>query len=100
MANRSDYQQLISKPEISFWVPIVTSAVMIALSYGVLLTKVALLAQGQDTIIAQNEELLKNFKEQKVADDLRYSNLASRVGTNSTRLTAIETLENIRHKSE
>lgn len=97
MDNRSDYRQLISKPEISFWVPIITSAVMIALSFGTLLTKIALLNKGQETIIAQNEELLKSFKEQKIADDLRYSNLAGRVGTNSTRLTALETIENIRH---
>lgn len=98
MDNRSDYQQLISKPEISFWVPIVTSAVMIALSFGALLTKIALLNKGQETIIAQNEELLKNFKEQKIADELRYTNLASRVGTNSTRLTALETIQNIRNR--
>lgn len=98
MDNRSDYQQLISKPEISFWVPIVTSAVMIALSFGALLTKIALLNKGQETIIAQNEELLKNFKEQKIADELRYTNLASLVGTNSTRLTALETIQNIRNR--
>lgn len=97
MANRSDYQQLISKPEISFWVPIVTSAVMIALSFGALLTRIAILDQGQKTIIAQNEELLKTFKEEKIADDLRYNGLASRIGTNSTRLTALETLEKVRH---
>lgn len=92
------YIKFISRPEISFWIPIIIALLSAVLSFGVLLTRVSLLEQGQNTIIAQNEELLKSFKEQKIADELRYSNLAGRVGTNSTRLTALETLENIRHK--
>lgn len=97
---QSDYQALISRPEISFWVPIITSIVLVALAFGAVLTRIALVEQKQDTIISQNAELLKTFKEEKVADDLRYTNLATRVGTNSTRLTALETLEQVRHKEQ
>ena len=96
----SGYQNFISKPEISFWVPIVTSAVMLALSYGVLLTRIALLEQKMDTLISQNQQFIQQVKDRELAEDARYKEVLSRVGTNSTRITALETLESVRHRND
>jgi len=56
------YKELISKPEISFWTPIVTSAVVIAMSWMNLSGRIDLLVQKMDMmnkllethIVAQN----------------------------------------------
>lgn len=46
----TNFRQFISKPEISFWVPIITSAVLIASSFFALEGKLALTNQKLDQI--------------------------------------------------
>lgn len=54
----TNYQEFISKPEISFWVPIITSAVLIASSFFILEGKMAVANQKLDNI----SETLKEMK--------------------------------------
>ena len=65
--------------------------------YFSLVTRLSLMEQKQDTIIAQNQQMLDQFKEREITEDNRYTSLAGRVGNNSTRLTTLETLETVRH---
>lgn len=83
-------------------ISIVCSSILATVSgatiYFSLVTRLALMEQKQDTIIAQNKELIETFKARDLVEETRYNNLATRVGTNSNRLTSLETLEQIRHK--
>ena len=49
--------------QINNWVPIITSAVLIALSWAALNTQIQLLNQGQEQIIATQKEMLNNQRE-------------------------------------
>ena len=56
MTNQTDrYKELISKPEISFWVPIVTSAVAIAGSFLLLKSDVRDIKTNQVTMLKNQE---------------------------------------------
>lgn len=57
----NSYQSLISKPEINFWVPIVVSVVTITLSYGLLLSRVSVLENKVDTLLANQERMLTKY---------------------------------------
>ena len=81
-------------------VPIVFSAITISISsasvYFSVINRISLVEQKIDTIINQQQEVIKNFDKREAAEDARYTNLATRVGTNSIRLTKLETIDGIK----
>jgi len=66
-------------------VPLVTSAVLIALSFGTLMTRVAVLETKIDTLLAQNQQMLA-----------KYSNVEVRYGDLSLKVRNLETIEGIK----
>ena len=74
------YQELITKPEISFWVPIITSILLIAVSWSNLTTKVELLNQKVDNLTQKIDFLTE-----------KYGSVESRYGTISLQVQRIET---------
>ena len=83
--NVTDYREFLSKPEISFWVPIISSVMMIAFSWFNLSSRVELLTQKVDNLIEQNEKLL-----------IKYSDVERRWGDVSQRVTVLETRAGLR----
>lgn len=71
--------QNISWLQFNNIVPIVTSAVLIALSFGTLMTRVAVLETKIDTLLAQNEKMLA-----------KYSDVERRYGELSIKVAKIE----------
>lgn len=55
---KSPYESIISKPEVSFWVPIVFTAVTITISFMALTSKVDLLSQKIDTVIENQTTII------------------------------------------
>jgi len=53
-------ENALSWVQINNWVPIITSAVLIALSWAALNTQIQLLNQGQQQIIATQKEMIEN----------------------------------------
>ena len=62
-------------------VPIIASAVMIASSFFLLQTRIALLEQKMDTLIANQERMLQKYE----GLETRYGNLSLKVNTLETR---------------
>lgn len=85
MSKQSKYQEFISKPELSFWVPIIFTAITVTSSFSALYTKVELLTQKVDTIAIQLD---------KIVD--KYSDVEKRWGDTSQRVTVLETRAGIR----
>lgn len=56
------YEEFIGKPEISFWVPIITSSILIAGSFFALSNKVALSNQKLDQALVALAELKLDYK--------------------------------------
>ena len=83
------YKEIISRPEVSFWVPIVFSAVTMTLSFGALMTRVALIEQKQDTQIALTKELVEQ-------NNIRMTDILSRVGTLALKVNTLETRAGIK----
>jgi len=48
--NMTPYKELLGKEEIKFWIPIITTAVTITISYMLLSNKIDLLSQKIDTL--------------------------------------------------
>jgi hypothetical protein len=84
----SAYQELITKPEINFWVPIITTVVLIAGSFMALRGTVDLQNQKLDTVIANQTEILK-----------KYENVQVRVGTAELNIGVLQTNQKIVMKS-
>lgn len=80
MRQKSTYKEFISRPEILFWLPIVTALLMMTVAFGALKSDVALLNQKVDIIIAQQEKIL-----------VKYSDLERRYGELSLKVNKIET---------
>lgn len=73
------YQQFIAKPEISFWVPIISSAVMLAISFMALSNKVDLANQNIAQVLEQQKTLIAKYEAVQV-----------RLGTAENKLSVIE----------
>ena len=86
---QDSYTSFISKPEISFWVPILVSVITISLSYGVLMSRVAVLENKVDTLSVEFHNLSVSLTERYNSEETRYGQL-------SIRITRIETLEGIK----
>lgn len=59
----SPYIQFISKPEINFWIPIIFTVVSITMSFMALSNQVALQNQKLDQVIANQTQILNEYKE-------------------------------------
>lgn len=81
MKQKDNYKSFISHPEISFWVPIIVSVVTITISYGALMTRVSVLENKMDTMIAGQSIILE-----------KYSSVESRYGILSNKVTRLETI--------
>ena len=55
-------QEALTWFQVNNWVPIITSAVLIALSWAALNTQIQLLNQKQDEIVSIQKEMLDNQK--------------------------------------
>ena len=75
------YEKVITKPELSFWIPIIISVISIVISFMALSTKVDLLTQKQDMILVQLTQQSKSFESVELM-----------VMNNSLRVTVLETL--------
>lgn len=76
----SKYKEFLSKPELNFWIPIITSIVLITLSWANLTGEIKLLRQELLQYIEQNKALTQ-----------KYSDVQSRWGDTSQRVTVLET---------
>lgn len=81
MKQKDTYKSFISHPEINFWVPIIISFVTVTLSYGALMTRVSVLENKMDTMIAGQSIILE-----------KYSSVESRYGILSNKVTRLETI--------
>lgn len=80
-----DYKDFISKPEISFWLPIISSAILIAASWFNIKNTIELQNQQLGFLIKQNEEILK-----------KYGSVEERYGRLTVQVAKLETLEGIK----
>jgi cell division protein FtsL len=80
MKKESSYIEFISKPEISFWFPIIISVISIVMAFMALSAKVDLLTQKQDQIIAKLDT--------HIAENTAILNA---IGRDANRITALET---------
>lgn len=71
------YDSFISRPEISFWVPIIVAFATAAFSWANLTSKVDLLSQKVDGLIEQNKILIEKY----ASVESRYGTLAIKVNT-------------------
>lgn len=76
----SSYQQFIAKPEISFWTPIIFTAVTITVSFMTLQGQVALQCQKLDNLIASQEKLID-----------KYEGVQARLGTSEKNIGMLQT---------
>lgn len=90
MKQEDPYRSFISKPEISFWVPIVSSAVVIAMSWLNLSNRVDLLTQKMDLIIQQQTNTLTLMQAKDLDLESKYSIMQKQWGELSQRVTRIE----------
>lgn len=58
----SPYKDFIEKPEVSFWLPIVFTAVSITISFMALSNQVALQNQKLDTLIARQDSIIQKYE--------------------------------------
>ncbi len=90
----SQYKELISRPEISFWVPIVTSAVIIAGSWFTLSSRIDLLSQKLDILLSNQEKVLLVMQakdnELQGLENTHYNQMQKQWGELSQRVTRIE----------
>ena len=59
----TSYKEIISKPEINFWVPIIFTAVSITISFMALSSQVAIQNQKLDQVIANQIQILQESKD-------------------------------------
>ena len=72
---KDKYQEFISKPEISFWVPLISSLVALLLSYGALFTRISVLETKIEQLTDANLQVLQKF----VSVETRYGELSLQV---------------------
>lgn len=79
-------QQNVTWLQINNWVPIVFTAVSLAISYGTLLTRLAVIEERLKVIAQQQTEILA-----------KYSNVESRYGQLAIKVNTLETrVENLK----
>ena len=61
--SKDSYRNFISKPEISFWVPIVTSAVALSMSWMNLSNQINLISQRLELLIDQNKVMITKYSD-------------------------------------
>jgi hypothetical protein len=66
----TQYKELLSKEEVKFWIPIITTAVTITVSYMLLSNQIALLSQKVD-----------NISEKIITSEIRVNRLADAVNS-------------------
>lgn len=77
---------------VSLIVSTILTTVSVTSVYFALTNKLALMEQKQDTIIAQLDITLKEFKEEKKDQDQKYTTMETRLGIYSNSLTALESI--------
>lgn len=73
------HNEIITKPELNFWIPIITTALLVAASWFNLSIRVELLAQKTDLLIEQNKTLIA-----------KYGDVERRYGEMSTKVTTLQ----------
>jgi hypothetical protein len=81
----STYQEFISKPEISFWFPILFTAVTITTSFMALTYKVDLLTQRVDQLLENQTTLIS-----------KYEGVQVRLGSAERQISVLQTQLNIK----
>lgn len=66
--------------QVNNWVPIISSAIMMTIAFGAVLTRLALIEQSQETILTQQSSMLELYK----GVENRYGELALDVQTLKT----------------
>ena len=87
---KDQYKEFISKPEISFWVPIVSAATVISLSWFNLSGRIDLLTQKMDLLIQNQQNTLTLMQSKDIELDGKYSQMQKQWGELSQRVTRIE----------
>ncbi len=86
----NEYQKFISKPEISFWVPIVSSAVVIGMSWVNLTARIDLLTQKMDLVIENQTQLISHLQAKDADLETKYAQMQKQWGDLSQRVTRLE----------
>jgi hypothetical protein len=84
---KTTYQEFIGRPEVSFWLPILFSAVTIALSFSALKNDVSLLNHRTEEILAHQVELSNDFKDWKSQAETRLGMVEIQQGVLNSRVT-------------
>lgn len=86
---KDKYTTFISKPEISFWVPLISAATVIAMSWVNLSGRIDLLVQKVDTM----NKLLENHI---VSNDVLHTDIAKNYENLNLKVNRLETIEGIK----
>lgn len=80
----SAYQELITKPELNFWIPIITTVVLVSGSFMALRTTVVVQNTKLDTVIANQTQILNEYR-----------NVEVRMNTAENKITFLDTNQKI-----
>lgn len=89
---KNTYQELISKPEISFWVPIMITVASWVFSFGILYTKVDYIARSVD----EQKQMWLQLERRVGGAEISTAEGKVLDAAMQLRITALETANNIR----
>lgn len=75
-------QDTISWLQVNNWVPIITSLIIVAISYGMLFTRISVLETKMDIVIEQQKQVIAKFHDVET----RYGELALKVNSLETKV--------------
>lgn len=70
VCQKTGFSEMISKPEVNFWVPIIFTAVSIAISFMALSNQVSLQNQKLDTLIAGQNSIIEKYEAMEIKINL------------------------------
>lgn len=89
---KNTYQELISKPEISFWVPIMITVASWVFSFGILYTKVDYIARSVD----EQKQMWLQLEKRVGGTEISTAEGKVLDAAMQLRITALETVNNFR----
>jgi hypothetical protein len=64
--SKSEYQSFIGRPEVSFWFPIIFTAVSISTSFMLLSNRVDLLSQKMEQILVNQQIIIDKYDDMQI----------------------------------
>ena len=83
-------KSFLSKPEIQFWVPIITTSIVVAISWVNISGRVDLLSQKMDILIENQQTTIITMQHKDSDLETKYLQMQKQWGELSQRVTRIE----------